>query len=70
MAFRAYPDLAFRPLREITQFLHLGMAGRCFIRQRQTLGIEYLNLATEPFKQPTRFECKQAAIGNLAQRPV
>ncbi len=70
MTLGAHPDLAFGPLGEVTQFLHLGMADRRIVGQRQAGGVEDFDLGAEMLEQALGFHGQQAAEGDLPQRAI
>ncbi|MNC55267.1 hypothetical protein D3C75_1047880 [compost metagenome] len=70
MPFRRTPDLAFRPLHQLTQFLDLGVGDGRIVGQRQTGGIEDARLGAEVLQQARGFFDQQAAERALAGRAV
>ncbi|MNO09551.1 hypothetical protein D3C81_2328000 [compost metagenome] len=61
MAFRAAPDLAFRPQRQFAQLLHLGMVGADAVDHGQAMRVEHPRLGAEMLEQALRFQGQQAA---------
>ena len=67
---RTAPDLAFGPLREGAQFLHLRMLRSDAVDHRQAVRIEHARLGAEMTQKALRLERQQSAERALAQRPV
>src|SRR5690606_20823989 len=70
MTLGADPDHAFRPIGEITEFLHLRVVRFRTVRQRKAVRVEAPPFAPEPAEQAPRFFGQEPGIGSLAKRTI